>query len=311
MDTSKTIQIHKAIIPAAGLGTRFLPYTKSIPKEMIPILNKPAMQYIVEEGLNSGVDNFFMITRKDKDAIANHFDTNLELEVLLQEAGKSDLLASLSRIFRTAHFNYLRQCEPRGLGHAIWTARHVVGKEYFSVMLPDDIIVSKQPGLDQLIKVAKQERASVIAVQEVPVEETSSYGIINIKRQITQHLYQVSDLVEKPDQKAAPSNLAIVGRYVLSHKIFASLEEIEADDSGELQLTTAIDHMIRAGEKVFAYKVEGIRHDIGTPVGWVKAIIGCALQDPQFAPHVRSLLADKDAMNMFMYNPTKIIEHNL
>lgn len=311
MDTSKTIHVQKAIIPAAGLGTRFLPYTKSVPKEMIPILNKPAMQYIVEEALSSSIDTFFMVTRKDKGAIANHFDTNLELNALLQEAGKQDLLTSLNRIFSAAQFNYLRQSEPRGLGHAVWTARNVIGKEHFCIMLPDDIIINKQPALHQLIKIAKQERASVIAVQEVPIEETSSYGVISIKKQITQNLYQISNLVEKPDPKAAPSNLGIVGRYVLSHKIFQSLEEIEADEKGELQLTDAIDHMIRAGEKVFAYKVQGIRYDIGTPVGWVKAIIGCALQDPQFAPHVRALLADKEAMNEFMYNPTKIIEHNL
>lgn len=305
------MDIIKTIIPAAGLGTRFLPFTKAVPKEMVPVLNKPAIQYIVEEALASNINNFLIITSRDKQAISNHFDSSLELEMLLKERGKLDLLANLERITRTAHFSYIRQSDPRGLGHAVWMARTMIGKEYFGIMLPDDIIISKTPALDQLIKIARQEKASVIAVQEVPVEQVSSYGIVGIKKQITPNLFQVSQVIEKPSQKDALSNLAIVGRYVLSHKIFNSLETIEADQNGELQLTDAIAHMIHSNEKVFAYKVQGIRYDIGNPIGWIKTIIGCALQDPQFAPHIQKFLEDKEALDAFIYNPSKIIEHSL
>ncbi len=169
------MEIKKAVIPAAGLGTRFLPFTKAVPKEMLPLLNKPAIQYIIEEGLASDIDNFIMITSRDKQAISNHFDHNSELELLLKERGKFDLLDTLERIARNATFSYVRQSEPRGLGHAIWTARRTIGdKEYFGIFLPDDIIISKNPALAQLMKVARQEKASVIAVQEIPLKESSS-----------------------------------------------------------------------------------------------------------------------------------------
>jgi UTP--glucose-1-phosphate uridylyltransferase len=305
------MDITKAIIPAAGLGTRFLPFTKSVPKEMIPLLNKPAIQYIVEEGLLSEIKNFTIVTSKQKDSIANHFDSNIELETLLKERNLLDLLSSLERIIRNAAFSYIRQSEPRGLGHAIWTARHMIGKEYFGIFLPDDIVICKTPALAQLIKVARQEKASVIAIQEVPIEEVSSYGVIAIKKQITPNLFQVSHVIEKPEQKDAPSNLAIIGRYVLSHKIFSALEQIEADDKEELQLTDAIGQMIHNNEKVFAYKIQGIRYDIGNPIGWIKAIIGCALQDPYYSPHINKLLQDKATLESYTYNPIKITEHSL
>ncbi len=305
------MDVIKAVIPAAGLGTRFLPYTKAIPKEMLPLLNKPAIQYIVEEGMASDINDFIMVTSGNKQTIVNHFDPNLELEILLKERGKIDLLESLKRITRLANFTYVRQAEPRGLGHAVWTARRTIGKEYFGIFLPDDIIVSKQAAMSQLIKVARQEKASVLAIQEVPMEQVSSYGVIGIKKQLTPNLYQVSHLVEKPSQKEAPSNLAVIGRYVLSHKIFPALEEIEADEHEELQLTDAISQMIHNNEKVFAVKVQGIRYDIGNPIGWIKAIIGAALQDPQCAPHISKFLEDREQLDSFMYSPSKIMEHSL
>jgi UTP--glucose-1-phosphate uridylyltransferase len=305
------MDILKAIIPAGGLGTRFLPYTKAIPKEMLPLLNKPAIQYIVEEGMASDIRNFIMVTSRDKYSISKHFDSNIEIETLLNARGKQALLASLERIIKTASFSYIRQPEPRGLGHAIWSARHAVCKEYFGIFLPDEIIISKNPGLGQLIKIARQERASVIGIQEVPIENVSSYGIIGVKKQITPNLFQIGHLVEKPDQKDAPSNLAIIGRYVLSHKIFHALEEIEADEREELQLTDAIGQMIRNNEKVFAYKIQGVRYDIGNPIGWIKAIIGCALQDPNYAPHINKFLEDKEVLEQFIYNPVKITENIL
>lgn len=305
------MDIIKVVIPAAGLGTRFLPFTKAIPKEMIPLLNKPAIQYVVEEGVASNVFDFIFITSKNKECIANHFDTNYELEHLLKEQGRGDLLQSLAKIARQASFSFVRQPEPRGLGHAIWTTRHMIGKEYFSILLPDDIIVSKNPGIGQLIKVAKQERASVIAVQEVPADDVPSYGIIGIKKQLTPNLYQVSHVVEKPSKKDAPSNLAIVGRYVLSWKIFGALEETETDERGELQLTDAISRMMHNNEKVFAYKLQGMRYDIGNPIGWIKALIGCALQDANYSAHIEEFLNNKEAMDMFMCNRNNLSEHLL
>lgn len=226
------MDIIKTVIPAAGLGTRFLPFTKAVPKEMLPLLNKPAIQYNVEEALNSDIKNILMIVSKNKQAIANHFDSDLELEMILKERGELDLLTTLKKINRDAFFSYIRQTEPLGLGHAIWLARHSISKEYFGVQLPDEIIISKTPALAQLIKIARQEKATVVGVQEVPLEMTSSYGIVAVKKQITPNLFQVSHLVEKPEQKDAPSNLALIGRYVLSHKIFPALESIETDIKG-------------------------------------------------------------------------------
>jgi len=303
------MEITKAIIPAAGLGTRFLPYTKSIPKEMLPLLNKPAIQYIIEECLKSDIHNFFMVTNKSKHALENYFDKNTELELALKERGKENIISGLKKVIKNSRFTYVRQSEPLGLGHAILMAKHSIGKEYFSVLLPDDIIISKQPGIDQLIEIARQERATVIAVQEVPQDCVSSYGIISIKKQITPKLFQLSGLVEKPNAKDAPSNLAVIGRYVLSHKIFTSLEEISTYAFDELQLTDAISHMARNGEKIFAYKVQGTRYDIGTVTGWLKATIGMGLQNPKYAPHIKEFLSELDTPQSFMFNNTKNVSH--
>lgn len=306
------MDISKVVIPAAGLGTRFLPYSSVIPKEMLPLLNKPAIQFIVEEGLASALQNYIMITAQGKDQIIDYFDPSSHLEAEIEGKGKAELLSDVKKIVRNAHFTYIRQNEPLGLGHAIWMARHAIGKEYFGVCLPDDIIVNDgTPGLAQLIRIARQEKGSVIAVQEVPADCISSYGVIGIKKQITPHLFQVSHLAEKPDQKDAPSNLAIIGRYVLSHKIFNSLDEISTYAVGELQLTDAIGHMLKNNEKVFAYKIQGTRYDIGSPLGWIKAIIGLSLQDPYYAPHVKKYLKDLYGVNSFLYNSTKNIEHTL
>ena len=305
------MDVTKAIIPAAGLGTRFLPFTKAVPKEMLPLLNIPAIQYIVEEGLASNVKHFFMITGRGKQAIADHFDASPALEIILAERGKRGLVADLEKIIKTAHFTYIRQSEPLGLGHAVWMARHSIGKEHFGIFLPDDIIISKTAGLAQLIRIARQEKASVIAVQEVPNGLVSSYGVISVKKQITPNLFQVSHLVEKPSQKDAPSNLAIIGRYVLSHKIFGALEEMNAYATDELQLTDGISLMMKNNEKVFAYKVQGIRYDIGTPIGWLKAVIGIALQDPNYAPIIKDYLKGLDTVDSLLFDQTKNIDHTL
>jgi UTP--glucose-1-phosphate uridylyltransferase len=282
------MDITKVIVPAAGLGTRFLPYTKSIPKEMLPVGNRPAIHLIAEEAIASSLNNFLIITGKGKDAITDYFDSSPYLEQLLKERHQDSLLTSVERIARAANFTYIRQQEPMGLGHAVFMARHVVGKEHCAIMLPDDIIFSKQPGIGQLMRIARQEKTSVIAVQEVPTEELGSYGVIGVKKQITPNLFQVSHLVEKPNPKDAPSNLAIVGRYVLSHKIFPALEQISSYATSELQLTDAISCMLHNNERVFAYKIQGTRHDLGTPVGWLKANIQYGMQNPEIAHQLRS-----------------------
>lgn len=306
-----SMDITKAIIPAAGLGTRFLPLTKAVPKEMIPILNKPAIHYIVEEGIKSDINQFLIITDKNKQAIADYFDSSPELELLLKERGKENLLSEIKKLIRMAHFTYIRQAEPLGLGHAILMARHSIGKEYFGVFLPDDILVGPDPALAQLIRIARQEKASVIAVQEVPNDCVSAYGVIDIKKQITPNLFQVSTLVEKPSIKDAPSNLAIIGRYVLSHKIFKALDDVSNNALDEIQLTDGISTMIKDGEKVFAYKVSGMRYDVGNPIGWVKAIIGFALQNPLYAPHIKDFIAGLETTDSFLYNKHKNITHSL
>lgn len=295
------MEISKVIIPAAGLGTRFLPYTKSVPKEMLPLGTQPAIHFIAEEALAASLNNFFIITGKGKDSICDYFDTSTQLEQLLREHKKSDMTANIMRIIRSSNFTYIRQPEPLGLGHAVWMARHSIGKEYCAIMLPDDIIFSKQSGIGQLVRIARQEKTSVIAVQEVPTDEISSYGIIGVKKQITPNLFQVSSLVEKPHPKDAPSNLAIVGRYVLSHKIFPALEQLSTYATPELQLTDAISCMLHNNERVFAYKVQGTRHDLGTPFGWLKANIHYALQNPEMAPKLRSFLQGQDSFLPAMF----------
>lgn len=284
------MEITKVVIPAAGLGTRFLPYTKTVPKEMLPILSKPAIHYSVEEAIRSGIEHVLCITNRHKELIGNYFDTAPELMALLEEKCKSADLKAIDNLIKSTHFSYIRQSEPLGLGHAILMAKPFLGKEYFAIALPDDIIVNKRPALEQLIRVARQEKATVIAVQEVPQDQVSSYGIVKIKKQITPNLFQLDGLVEKPSIVDAPSNLAIIGRYVVSHKIFASLEEISSYATQELQLTDALAHMLHHNEKVFAYKIEGKRYDVGTPRGWLATMIELALQDPHYKDTIVQLV---------------------
>lgn len=264
--------IKNVIIPAAGLGTRFLPVTKSIPKEMIPIGNKPAIQYIVEEALFSGIKNFLIITNKEKDVISKYFQSNEKFDTFIRDTQRKDILNQLEHIINVCDFSYIDQTQQLGLGHAVLMAQSCIKENFFAVMLPDDIIVSEYPAINQLMDIAVIENATVIAVQEVPLQYVSSYGIINIKNKINDNLFEVSDLIEKPDALEAPSNFGIVGRYVLSNKIFDSLHAISKTSTGEIQLTDAIAHLIKSGERVLAYNIKGTRHDIGTPLGWAKAI---------------------------------------
>jgi UTP--glucose-1-phosphate uridylyltransferase len=290
----------KGIIPAAGFGTRFLPSTKAIPKEMLPILDKPSIQYVVEEGINSAIKDFVVVTSKNKASIEDHFDLYQELETILLLRKKEDLLTSINKILKTANFLYIRQTEQLGLGHAIWTARKAFSKEHLAVFLPDDIFTGSIPAMAQLIKIANQEKCNVIAVQEVPKKDVSRYGIIDIRRQFSPNLFQVKELVEKPDVTSAPSNLAIVGRYVLSPNIFDSLENLKFGAGGEIQLTDGIQNLLLNGEKVFAYKVQGKRYDAGTPLGWIKTNIDFALKHPKYAKEIMSYLQDLDKEILFM-----------
>ncbi len=304
------MDILKALVPAAGQGLRFMPYAKAVPKEMLPLLDKPAVHYIAEEALATGVRDLLVVTGPSKWSIEDYFDQTQAWREYIQVSGRANQFAGWLRLVENLQFSYVRQAEPLGLGHAIWTARGLIGKEYFGVMLPDDLILSKTPGLLQLLRVARQERASVIAVQEVSRELLSNYGVIEVRKQITPNLFQVGSLVEKPDPKSAPSNLAVIGRYVLSHKIFGALDELLAQNhDSELQLTDGIASMIRQGEKLFAVKLSGIRYDLGTPLGWIKATIGMATQDPRYAANIREFLGSLDSMDSFIYNQGKVLEH--
>ncbi len=297
------MDITKVIIPAAGRAERFLPYSKTVPRQLLPILRKPALQHIAEEALASELTNLFLISSPGKELMAQHFDQQNADDL----AGHLEELNKLSKQLQIATLN---QYEQRGLGHAVWLARHCFApKEYFGVALPDDLIIGKQPALSQLLRIARQEKASVIAVQEVPSECLSMYGVIGVKKTITPNLFQVSNIVEKPSVKDAPSSLAIVGRYILTSKIMNTLDKMVSSEQ-EVCLSEAISQMLMNNERVLAYKVQGTRYDIGTHLGWVKAIISTSLQDTELGPHVKAFLADMDTPQSFLYNPAKMIQDN-
>ncbi|MCF7799481.1 UTP--glucose-1-phosphate uridylyltransferase GalU [Candidatus Babeliales bacterium] len=298
----------KALIPAAGFGTRFLPATKAIPKEMLPIIDKPAIQYIIEEGIKSGIKDFVIVNGKNKKSIEDHFDTYLELEQKLKEGKKDKLLDDVFKIIESANFLYVRQKEQLGLGHAVWSARHAFGdKEHVAIFLPDDIISGSVPGMAQLIKVATQEKCNVLAVQEVPREQVNRYGIIDVRRQISANLFQVRDLVEKPEINKAPSNLAIIGRYVLSSSIFESLENLQTGAIGEIQLTDGIQNLLLSGEKIFAYKIQGQRYDAGTTLGWLKTNIEFALKHPDFSQDILNYITELEKDIIVMQGKTEFL----
>lgn len=272
-------KITKAIIPAAGLGTRFLPATKAMPKEMLPIVDKPTIQYIVEEAVASGIEDIIIVTGKGKRAIEDHFDYAPELEQNLMEKGKVELLNKVQYSTNLANIHYIRQKEPKGLGHAVWCARKFIGDEPFAVLLGDDIVQSETPCLKQLINQFEETNNSIIGVQNVPKEETNRYGIIDPAFQ-DGRLYQVENFVEKPALGTAPSNLAIMGRYILTPEIFSMLDQQEAGAGGEIQLTDAIQQLNQI-QQVFAYDFEGKRYDVGEKLGFVKTTIEFALQNEE------------------------------
>ncbi|MCU1807126.1 UTP--glucose-1-phosphate uridylyltransferase GalU [Cytobacillus firmus] len=269
-------KVRKAIIPAAGLGTRFLPATKAMPKEMLPIVDKPTIQYIVEEAVASGIEDIIIVTGKGKRAIEDHFDFSFELEENLIQKQKFDLLEKVKEPSKV-DIHYIRQKEPKGLGHAVWCARKFIGDEPFAVLLGDDIVQSETPCLRQLMDEYERTLSSVIGVQTVLEEETHRYGVIDPSDQSGRR-YQVNHFVEKPKQGTAPSNLAIMGRYILTPEIFMFLEQQELGAGGEVQLTDAIQKLNQI-QRVFAYDFEGVRYDVGEKFGFIKTTIEMALKD--------------------------------
>lgn len=280
--------IKKAVIPAAGLGVRFLPATKAQPKEMLPIVDKPAIQYIVEEVIESGIEEILIITGRNKQAIEDHFDKSLELEVRLRETGKTPLLEMVESISRLAYVCFVRQKEPLGLGHAVHCARRFVGDEPFAVLLGDDIVVSEKPCLKQLIDVYNEVQSSVIAVMEVPGKDVSKYGILDSVEE-RPGLYRVRDLVEKPAPEKAPSRLAIMGRYIIEPRIFSILAEAGPGAGGEIQLTDALK-VLCAEQPVYGMTFQGKRYDVGDKLGYLQATVEFALARPDLADGFRNYL---------------------
>lgn len=273
------MKIRKAIIPAAGMGTRFLPATKAMPKEMLPIVDKPTIQYIVEEAVASGIEEILIITGKGKRAIEDHFDAAFELEQSLLEKGKLELLEKVQHSHNMVDIHYIRQKEPRGLGHAVWCARKFIGNEPFAVLLGDDIVQAEKPCTRQLIEQYEQKKSSVVGVQRVEPEEVSRYGVIE-PTAVTDKLYRVHSLVEKPAKEKAPSNLAIMGRYILTPAIFDLLGNAEPGAGGEIQLTDAIQRLSES-EEIYAYQFDGNRYDVGEKLGFITTSIEFALENEE------------------------------
>ncbi|CEP81871.1 UTP--glucose-1-phosphate uridylyltransferase GalU [Paraclostridium sordellii] len=284
-------RVRKAIIPAAGLGTRFLPATKSQPKEMLPIVDKPTLQYIIEEAVNSGIEEILIVTGRSKKSIEDHFDRSIELELELEQKGKLDMLKIVQDISNMVDIYFIRQKEPKGLGHAIYCAKSFVGDEPFAVLLGDDIVDSDKPCLKQLIGAYNEYNTSILGVQEVAKENTDKYGILDVKH-IEDRIYKVNDMVEKPKVEEAPSNIAILGRYIITPAIFEILENQKPGKGGEIQLTDALK-TLGEHEAIYAYNFEGKRYDVGDKLGFLKATVDYALKRPELKSDFIEFLKEK------------------
>ncbi|WP_027364681.1 UTP--glucose-1-phosphate uridylyltransferase GalU [Desulfotruncus alcoholivorax] len=284
------MRIRKAVIPAAGLGIRFLPATKALPKEMIPIVDKPTIQYIIEEAVDSGIEDILIITGRDKKAIEDHFDKSRCLEDHLRSKGKQDLLEIVEKTSSLAEIHYIRQKEPRGLGHAVYCARRFVGNEPFAVLLGDDIVSSEVPCLRQMTDLYEEMQASVIGIKEVPPGDVGKYGILDAEP-VRDNIYIIRDLVEKPAPEDAPSRLAIMGRYIIEPEIFEILAHTTPGAGGEIQLTDALK-VLAAQKPMYGLIFEGDRYDVGDKLGYLKAMVEFALQRPDLAEEFRQYLHD-------------------
>jgi len=297
-------KIRRAVFPAAGLGTRFLPATKAQPKEMLPLVDKPIIQYSVEEAVASGLECLIIITGRGKNAIEDHFDVSYELEKILEERGKSDQLDLVRAVSGMVQIAYVRQKEALGLGHAILVARDLVNNEPFAVLLGDDVIVADVPCIRQMMDVYGRHGTSIVAVMEVPEEETGRYGIVKTRPmpEGDGRLFEVLDMVEKPARNEAPSNLAIIGRYILNPSIFQALDETGRGSGGEIQLTDGLRRLV-GREKILAYKFEGKRYDAGDKLGFLRATVEFALKNEELGPAFRSFLKSLDLDRGFLDEP--------
>jgi UTP--glucose-1-phosphate uridylyltransferase len=289
------IPIRKAVFPAAGLGTRFLPATKAQPKEMLVLVDKPVIQYGVEEAVASGVDNIVIVTGRGKNAIEDHFDVAIELESFLEQRGKTQQLEEIRKITRMMQVSYVRQGEPLGLGHAVLVTKNLIGNEPFAVILGDDVIDATPPALKQMIDVYQRVDGPVLAVERVPVEEVSSYGVVAVDDSVAlgAGVHKITDLVEKPPRDEAPSNLAIIGRYILTPDIFPALEATTNDRTGEIQLTNGLRRLLKT-RPIYAFEVQGVRHDTGNKLGFLKALVYFAMRRPELAEPFRRYLEKLD-----------------
>jgi UTP--glucose-1-phosphate uridylyltransferase len=289
------MRVRKAVFPAAGWGTRFLPATKAQPKEMLPLVDKPVIQYAVEEAVAAGIEQVIIVTSSQKRAIEDHFDISVELEQLLEARGDIEMLRQIRAISDLAQISYVRQKEQLGLGHAVLMAKELIGHEPFAVILSDDVVVGERPCIGQLIHAYEQTHCSVVAVMEVPREDTFRYGMIDgvTAGSDDPRLYKVSGLVEKPEPADSPSNLAIIGRYVLTPKIFEKLEQTAHGSGGEIQLTDAIQALMQE-QDVYGYAFDGLRYDAGTTMGWLKASVELALQRQDIGDQFRQYLQTLD-----------------
>ncbi len=284
------MKVSKVVIPAAGYGTRFLPITKSIPKEMLPLLNKPALQEVVEESVASGINHFCMIMNDNKPEIKDYFTPDPAFRDMLAQSGKEHYVKELNELLEKTTFSYVKQPEMLGLGHAILMARPVIQNELFGVLLPDMVIFGDEPCMKPLVEAAQEHEATVIAVMEVPWDDISSYGSIKIGKKFTDNLMEIDALIEKPKREDAYSNLAVLGRYVFTPAIFDAIEETAPQAVGEIQLTDAINLLVERGHKVLAYRVDADIYDLGRPQGWLAANIHVGLQSPEFGPEVKKLI---------------------
>ncbi len=278
------------VIPAAGYGTRFLPISKSVPKELIPLFDEPALAYIIREALDAHCNHLVVVTNEEKDAIEHYFSPDAKLTTFLEKKNKLHLIDSLNNLIKDVQFDYAMQHEAHGLGHAILMAKPFVKDDYFSIILPDDIIDQTPSALAQLKKYADEYKCSVIAVQEVPMDKVSSYGIIDVKDTLQNGVYSVKGLVEKPDISNAPSRLAIVGRYIISRTIFDILADTPPTVGGEIQLTQALSTLLQTGEPLIAVTLTGNRYDIGNPIGWFQALVAIGLNHPVYAEQVKTII---------------------
>jgi UTP--glucose-1-phosphate uridylyltransferase len=287
-------KVRKAVFPAAGLGTRFLPATKAQPKEMLPLVDKPIIQYVIEEAVESGVTGIIIVTGRGKNAIEDHFDVSYELEKLLEERGKTDLLNQVRTISGMVNVCYVRQGETLGLGHAVLMAKELVGDEPFAVMLGDDIIDSPVPCMKQMIEVFSRHEGPVVAVQQVPKSEISAYGVIDgTPVDGSGRVFRIKDMVEKPRAEDAPSDLAIIGRYILTPDIFQALESTPRDAGGEIQLTNGL-RALKQKRPLFGYRFDGVRHDAGNKLGFLKATVEFALKRKDLGAPFREYLKSLD-----------------